>query len=159
MNNNIAKVILSAAFLLPVIAVGSADAQRKGGFDRAAAEMRTQRLHDAKWGVFNHFLAWGCDNAVQWNAKVDGLDVEKVATQLESCGAKFYFFTLMQGRQFLCAPNATFDRIAGVGPGEACSRRDLPAEQRRKGKRLPRAEVEAADAKAAAEEAAEAATR
>ena len=38
-------------------------------------------------------------------------------------------------------------------------RRDLPAEQRRKGKRLPRAEVEAADAKAAAEEAAEAATR
>ena len=126
--NNIVKVILSVALSLPVIATGSADAQRNGGFDRPTAEMRTRRLHDAKWGVFNHFLAGGCDNAVQWNAKVDGLDVEKVAAQLESCGAKFYFFTLMQGRQFLCAPNATFDRIAGVGPGEACSRRDLPAE-------------------------------
>ena len=38
-------------------------------------------------------------------------------------------------------------------------RRDLPAEQRRKGKRLPRAEVEAADAAAADEEAAEAAAK
>jgi hypothetical protein len=37
------------------------DAQRvKKGFDRKAAEIRTARLHDAKWGVFNHFLQYGC---------------------------------------------------------------------------------------------------
>ena len=92
------------------------------------AEMRTARLHDAKWGVFNHFLPWGCETAADWNARVEGLDVEKIADQLEACGAGFYFFTMMQGSPFLCAPNATFDRIAGVKPGEACSRRDLPAE-------------------------------
>ena len=91
-------------------------------------EARTARLHDARWGVFNHYLGSDCANAVEWNAKVDGLDVEKVADQLERCGARFYFFTVMQGRPFLCAPNATFDRIAGTRPGEACSLRDVPAE-------------------------------
>ena len=91
-------------------------------------EARTARLHDARWGVFNHYLGSDCRNAAEWNAKVDGLDVEKVADQLERCGARFYFFTVMQGRPFLCAPNATFDRIAGTRPGEACSLRDVPAE-------------------------------
>jgi len=119
----IAAAAVSAAAILPAVAESAADAP-----DLEAAAARTARMHDAKWGVFNHFLSSGCTNAAQWNARVDGLDVEKVAAQLESCGAKFYFFTLMQGRPFLCAPNATFDRIAGVKPGEACSRRDLPAE-------------------------------
>jgi hypothetical protein len=105
------------------------DAQRvKKGFDRKAAEIRTARLHDAKWGVFNHFLQYGCKTSDEWNAKVDGFDVEKVASQLESCGAKFYFITMMQAGAFICAPNATYDRIAGTEPGKACSRRDLPAD-------------------------------
>ena len=91
-------------------------------------EFRTARLHDARWGVFNHYLGYDCGNAAEWNAKVNRLDVEKVADQLERCGARFYFFTVMQGAPFLCAPNATFDRIAGTKPGEACSLRDIPAE-------------------------------
>ena len=104
--------------------------QPKSGGESLSAtpESRTQRLHDAKWGVFNHFLGNGCKSAAEWNAKVDGLNVEKIADQLQSCGAKFYFFTVMQGTQYLAAPNATYDRIAGVKPGEACSRRDLPAD-------------------------------
>lgn len=96
-------------------------------FSEDSTEARTQRLHDSKWGVFNHFLAVKMTEEA-WNAKVDAIDVEKIADQLSSCGAKFYFITLMQGGRHLCAPNATFDRIAGTQPGIACSRRDLPGE-------------------------------
>lgn len=92
------------------------------------AVRRTQRLHDAKWGVFVHFLGRGCRNAAEWNEKVDRFDVVGLADQLESCGAGFFFITVMQGDRWMCAPNATFDMIAGTKPGEACSRRDLPME-------------------------------
>lgn len=89
---------------------------------------RTQRLHDAKWGVFNHFLGHECKTAAEWNAKVAGFDVKRVADQLEACGAGFYFLTVMQGDRWMCAPSATYDSIAGTKPGEACSVRDLPLE-------------------------------
>ena len=102
---------------------GMVDAERA---DRVTA--RTQRLHDAKWGVFNHFLGYDCETAEEWNAKVDSFDVTRLADQLEACGAGYYFITLMQSKRWMCAPNATFDRIAGTKPGEACSRRDLPAD-------------------------------
>lgn len=119
----IKPILLPAACLLAAVSFA-----RDAEPDASTPESRTARLHDAKWGVFNHFLAWNCSTSEDWNRRVDGLDVEKVADQLARCGAKFYFFTVMQGRAFLCAPNATFDRIAGTRPGEACSRRDLPAE-------------------------------
>ncbi|MGI5869019.1 MAG: alpha-L-fucosidase [Kiritimatiellia bacterium] len=89
---------------------------------------RTQRLHDAKWGVFNHFLGHDCKTAAEWNAKVARFDVGRVADQLEACGATFYFLTVMQGNRWMCAPSATYDSIAGTKPGEACSVRDLPLE-------------------------------
>lgn len=89
---------------------------------------RTQRLHDARWGVFNHYLGHEVKTAAAWEAKVKSFDVKKVADQLEAVGARFYFITLMQGRRWMCAPNATYDRIAGTKPGEACSTRDLPME-------------------------------
>lgn len=93
----------------------------------ARMEARTQHFHDSKWGVFNHFIGRNMSEQA-WNAKVDAIDVNKIADQLAACGAKFYFITMMQGGRHLCAPNATFDRIAGTKPGVACSRRDLPAE-------------------------------
>lgn len=96
------------------------------GRDRAMA--RTKRLHDAKWGVFNHYLGYGCRSADEWNARVESFDVVKLGDQLEACGASYYFITLMQCKRWMCAPNAAFDRIAGTMPGEACSRRDLPAD-------------------------------
>lgn len=89
---------------------------------------RTARLHDAKWGVFNHFLGHNVKTAEEWNKRVNGFNVDKLADQLKECGAKFYFITVMQGRKWMCAPNATFDRIADTKPGEACSQRDLPME-------------------------------
>ena len=98
-----------------------------GRRDRIMA--RTNRLHDAKWGVFNHYLGDSrVKTAEEWNAMVDSFDVVRLADQLEACGAPYYFITLMQVKRWMCAPNATFDRIAGTKPGEACSRRDLPAE-------------------------------
>ena len=96
--------------------------------ERKRREARTQRLHDAKWGVFNHYLGNAKMTAEEWNRRVDSFDVKRLADQLEACGAKFYFITLMQGWRWMCAPNATFDRIGGIGPGEACARRDLPME-------------------------------
>ena len=34
-------------------------------------------------------------------------------------------FTVLQRKRFMIAPNATFDRISGYAPGEACATRDL----------------------------------
>jgi len=40
-------------------------------------------------------------------------------------GAGYVIFTVMQVSRFMIAPNATFDRITGYEPGEACATRDL----------------------------------
>ena len=105
---------------------GSTKAAKQKSLERMAK--RTQRFHDAKWGVFNHFLGSNIQSAQEWADKVNAFDVKKVADQLEACGANYYFITIMQGRKWMCAPNATFDRIAGTKPGEACAVRDLPME-------------------------------
>ena len=109
---------------------GTDPASTKAAKQKALERMakRTQRFHDSKWGVFNHFLGGKIGSAQEWADKVNAFDVKKVADQLESCGANYYFITLMQGRKWMCAPNATFDRIAGTRPGEACAVRDLPME-------------------------------
>ncbi len=88
------------------------------------------------YGVFNHFLYTQQNNpekavnqgrgVVGWNELVDGVDTDKIAHQLNEAGASYYVFTLMQGTEYLAAPNETFDRIAGTKPGQACSFRDLP---------------------------------
>jgi len=94
---------------------------------RQVLDARTARLHDAKFGVFTHFL-YGGDSPEAWRKKVENFNVRKVAEQLAECGAGFYFITLMQGSRWMCAPNATYDRICGTKPGEACAVRDLPME-------------------------------
>lgn len=94
-----------------------------------------KRMQSRKWGVFNHFLygepTTGILNPTHksdWNARVELFDVERVAKDLHDVGAGYYFITMMQGRQYMCAPNATFDEIAGTKPGEACAGRDLIAD-------------------------------
>jgi hypothetical protein len=32
---------------------------------------------------------------------------------------------MMQGTQYMIAPNAEFDKVTGYAPGEACATRDL----------------------------------
>jgi len=86
----------------------------------------TDRFYKSKWGVFNHFLGGDVNSAEEWNEKVNGFDVEKVAKQLHEMGASYYFLTIMQGKRFMCSPNSRYDEIGGIKPGEACSVRDLP---------------------------------
>ncbi len=94
-----------------------------------------KRMQSRRFGVFNHFLYGnpgsempkGAD-LTDWNARCELFDVERVAKELHDVGAGYYFITLMQGRKYMCAPNATFDEIAGTKPGEACARRDLVAD-------------------------------
>ena len=85
------------------------------------------RLLSKKFGVFTHFLQ-RFGSFEDWNQTVDHFDVSALAASLKEVGAGWHFLTLMQGTKHHCAPNATFDRIAGTAPGEACSLRDLPAE-------------------------------
>jgi len=93
-----------------------------------------KHMQSRRWGVFNHFLCGNPDgpgalqdgpDLTDWNKRVELFDVERIAKDLHDIGAGYYFITLMQGRKYMCAPNATFDEIAGTKPGEACARRDL----------------------------------
>ena len=83
------------------------------------------------WGVFCCYLgappstSGGRElSSEAWNAQVDSFDVEGLADQLVSVGAPYFFITVGQGSGHYCAPNPTYDRIAGVRPSK-CSRRDL----------------------------------
>jgi hypothetical protein len=88
-----------------------------------------------KWGVFTHYLYHEQNKPgtltnqgageTGWNECVDSLDVNRLAAQLAETGAHYLVFTVMQGTKYLCAPNATYNRLIGAKPGEACSRRDL----------------------------------
>jgi hypothetical protein len=96
----------------------------------------TDRFQARKWGVFTHYLYSVQNNPesemnrnageADWSRCADELNVETVVNTLAEVGAGYHFFTLMQGRKYMAAPNATFDRIAGCAPGTACSRRDVP---------------------------------
>jgi len=90
-----------------------------------------KRMLSRRWGVFNHYLynmPWSVPEGIDrtdWNARVDRYDVKRVAKDLHDIGAGYYCITVMQGCEYMIAPNQTFDAIAGTKSGEACSRRDL----------------------------------
>ena len=95
----------------------------------------TDWFHDAGWGVFVHYL-WDVQNVggrentqgkppTTWDAMVHEFDTEKFAEQIKETGAPYVFFTMMQRTRYLIAPNATYDKLTGYKPGEACSTRDL----------------------------------
>lgn len=95
----------------------------------------TDRLHESRWGIFNHYLARNQNTPssftnqgrgeTSWDECTRDFDVNLLAENLHALGAHYYFITIMQGNEFMLAPNSTFDRIAGTKPGEACSKRDL----------------------------------
>ena len=95
------------------------------------------RFYSKKWGVFNHFLYVIQNNPkypnsygkqTDWDTLVNEFDTEALAKNLHEMGAGYYVITVMQGTKYMIAPNATFDKIAGTKPGEACSKRDLIAD-------------------------------
>lgn len=95
-------------------------------------------MAEKKWGVFTHYLYGEICRAgdphnrgtgiTDWNTAVNMFDVERMAYTLHKMNAGYYFITLQQSSAHLLAPNATFDKIAGTKPGEACAKRDLPME-------------------------------
>ena len=94
----------------------------------------TDWFSQAGWGVFVHYL-YGCqcasnrivrmDGEADWNKCVNEFDTEKFADQIKQTGAAYVIFTMLQRKRFIIAPNATYDRLTGYQPGEACSTRDL----------------------------------
>lgn len=91
----------------------------------------TDWLHNAKWGVFMHFLCGSAGagaktgvSAEEWNATIDAFDVEGLAAQLANVGAGYFIITIGQGSGHYCAPNAAYDEITGLYPSK-CSKRDL----------------------------------
>ena len=90
---------------------------------------REKWFHEAKYGVFFHFLAsGGAKNwtSEEWNAWVDAVDVDAVADQCKESGAGYVFLTLGQNHQYACAPNPVMDKLWNLQPGQYNSRRDLP---------------------------------
>lgn len=82
----------------------------------------TDWFHDAKYGVFMHFLP-GDAHGLEL---VSRFDVEALAKQVESLGAKYFCLTLGQNSGYFNSPNAAYDRRTGYAPGERCATRDLP---------------------------------
>lgn len=89
----------------------------------------TDWFRDAGFGIMVHYLS---SNIVQdkgskeWNDAVDSFNAEKFAQSANEAGAGFVMFTLGQNSGYYCSPNAVFDSVLGVNPGDLCSRRDLP---------------------------------
>lgn len=99
-----------------------------------AAERDTDWFVKAGYGIFVHYLDGIQNNADQlhslgkhtsWEACVQEFDTERFASDVEASGAGYAIVTVMQISRFMIAPNATFDRISGYQPGEACATRDL----------------------------------
>ncbi len=89
----------------------------------------TDWFRDAGFGIMVHYLKPAIvpdGGAAEWNEAVDRFDVDLFATQASEAGVGFVMFTLGQNSGYYCAPNATYDSILGVKPGELCSLRDLP---------------------------------
>jgi hypothetical protein len=89
----------------------------------------TDWFHEAGFGIMVHFLnsVFAPDGGpAEWNKVVSGFNADVFAEQAASAGAGFVMFTLGQNSGYYCSPNAVYDSILGVRPGELCSGRDLP---------------------------------
>ncbi len=110
---------------------GSAPPSLSEAWEPAQAQARitqndpaTDWFKKARYGVFMHFLPGNPEQL----ALVDQFDVETLATQLEEMGAGYFVITLGQNSGYMNSPNAAYDEMTGYGPGERCSKRDLPGE-------------------------------
>ena len=88
------------------------------------------RLYEAKFGVFNHYLGathvgLQGGRGEEWNALIEKADIKSLAESIAKTSAGYYFITIMQRGRYMLAPNAAFDQIAGTKPGEACPKRDI----------------------------------
>ncbi len=135
MNSRIRWASLAVACAAGLAASGHADAVVSAGTGAEAAGVSAARpapgaadwLREARLGVFMHFWA----NTSNQMALVEAFDVPAVARQVKAMGARYFVLTLGQNAGFYNAPNAVYDRVLGIGPGERCSKRDLPLDLHR----------------------------
>jgi len=114
------SVALALGFVSPVRAEKNSD--RADWMRTARFGVMTHFLHD--WIMHEQHDQMTPDN---WNALVDGFDVEAVADQLQSVGAAYYLISIGQNSGYYLAPNATYDRLTGITPSRL-SHRDLVAD-------------------------------
>jgi hypothetical protein len=91
----------------------------------------TDWFKNAGLGVMLHFLkdVYAKDGgSKEYNDVVNGFDVELFAQNCKEAGAGFVMFALGQNDGYYCSPNAAYDSIVGISPGQLCSTRDLPAD-------------------------------
>jgi hypothetical protein len=98
------------------------------------AQHRADWMQEAKWGVMNHYLAdWQARvnkltiSVDSWNGLIDHFDVESLAKQLQSVGARYYQISIGQNSGYYLSPNSVYDELTGIQPSK-CSRRDLVAD-------------------------------
>ena len=90
--------------------------------ERQTYEQRVDWFHEAKYGVFFHFLSRGQWTLEEWNKWVDAVDVEKAADQAKALGVGYVILTLGQNQIYACAPNPVIEKHWGP----YTSKRDLP---------------------------------
>lgn len=90
--------------------------------ERKVYEARVNWFHEAKYGLFFHFVSGGIWTPEEWNAWVNAVDVEKVADQAKEIGAGYVGITLGQNDMYACAPNPVIEKVFGA----YTSKRDLP---------------------------------
>ncbi len=114
--------------LIAAVALGSACAFAEPD------NSKTDWFVKAGYGVFVHYLEGIQNNPGEihslgkhssWDECVRDFDTERFADSMAEAGAGYVIFTVMQISRHMIAPNATFDRITGYKPGEACATRDL----------------------------------
>lgn len=95
---------------------------------------RQKYLAGKRWGIFSHYLANQAGkpiesvvNAEEWNQKVNGFDVQKLARQVKETGADYFCITIGQNSGNYCSPNQIYDFLTEITPSR-CSSRDLVAE-------------------------------
>jgi Alpha-L-fucosidase len=110
------KSLWVTGLLLPLAAMAQAPSTS------VTPSHRTDWFRDAKYGVFMHFLP---DNPGQLE-QVKAFDVEGLAVQLQSLGARYFVITLGQNSGFFISPNEVYNRLTGYAPDQRCSSRDLP---------------------------------
>ncbi len=126
-------MILTLACPAALAAQTSTKAESRGDED-SPAKPNTDWFQTAGYGVFVHYLA-GLQNdrhqiqslghQTTWDQCVREFDVERFAQTMDEVQAGYVIFTVMQRRREMIAPNATFDRMTGYAPGQACATRDL----------------------------------
>ena len=89
-----------------------------------SVENRTDWMHEARWGVFVHYLGETGMSSAEWNRLIDNFDVEGLADQLQSIKAGYFVITIGQNSGHYLAPNHTYDSYVGIQPSK-CSKRDL----------------------------------